>query len=99
MMDGSTFEGAKALSHRERDDAYFRLIYAKGDWRVIACKDNLQWIIQRAEKRRGQREWTGNSYCSTRKALTRLWHAKTGDVHGMIELSKMLSERIGGEGA
>ena len=58
-------------SHRERDDTYGKVIVQLGPrWRVITCKDGLQWILQRrsvAPPNTGT--WAGNSYSTTRDAL------------------------------
>jgi hypothetical protein len=58
-------------SHRERDDSYAKVIAQLGPrWRVITCKDGLQWILQRrsvAPPNTGT--WAGNSYSTTRDAL------------------------------
>lgn len=64
-------------SHRESDDGYRAIVVRFSDkWRVIVCKDHLQWIIQRSEGvRHGQRRWTGVHYCTTRDALLRLCRA------------------------
>lgn len=67
-------------SHRERDEHYLHVILRDGDWRVIVCKDNFQWILQRrtrAESTDGAR-WEARGYCRTREALVRLWAASTG---------------------
>jgi len=39
------------ISHRERDDAYLGTIVQFGPrWRLILCKDQMQWIIQKKER-------------------------------------------------
>ena len=39
-------------------------------WRIIECRDGLQWILQRrAGKRHGQPRWEGRCYCRTRDGL------------------------------
>jgi hypothetical protein len=43
---------ASLPSHREKDDAYPAIVVI-GDVRVIRCKDELQWIVQRKQGR----EW------------------------------------------
>ena len=53
-------------SHRETDETY-PVIAKVGKVRVINCKDNLQWIVQ---KRRGG-QWHGLSFCRTREVLIR----------------------------
>ena len=94
----ATLDEGAALdpSKRERDETYHGVILTKGNWRVIICKDGLQWILQKRAKEVAQSRWRGDSYSQTRKALTRLWHAKTGDYHGACHLSQTLPERIGG---
>lgn len=60
-------------SHRERGDNYIWLVVQLSpNWRVIQCKDHLQWIIQRRDgQRSGRARWTGRHYCLTREALLR----------------------------
>lgn len=64
-------------SHRERDDDYRDVVCILSDrWRVIVCRDGLQWIIQRRDGERfGQTRWTGIHYCTSREALIRLSRA------------------------
>jgi hypothetical protein len=56
----------------ESNDAYpnFRL---NGRWRVIECRDGLQWILQVRNRTEtvARDAWRGRSYCRTRKALIR----------------------------
>ena len=38
------------ISHRERDDAYIgTIVQFSRRWRLILCKDQLQWILQKKE--------------------------------------------------
>ena len=38
------------ISHRERDDAYIgTIIQFSPRWRLVLCKDQIQWIIQKKE--------------------------------------------------
>ncbi len=64
-------------SHRESDDNYARIVARlDDDWRVITCRDRLQWILQRRDGvRAGRARWAGVGYCRTRKALLRLCRA------------------------
>ena len=68
-------------SHRERDGNYHSVIFSKGDWRVIVCKDDLQWIIQRRTRAGSpdRARWQAYSYPTERDALVRLWSEVTGD--------------------
>ena len=56
------------LSVREKDSNYRSVIVRVDDkTRVISCKDNLQWIVQRYQ---GD-QWRGVSFCRTREVLIR----------------------------
>ncbi len=66
------------LDHRETADRYRGEIFRKSRFRVILCRDGIQWIIQRAGRVPGG-PWRGLHYCTTRKALSRLWEASTGE--------------------
>ena len=38
------------ISHRERDDAYIgTIVKFSPRWRLILCKDQVQWILQKKE--------------------------------------------------
>lgn len=54
-------------SHRERDEKYSAVVavLAPG-WRVILCKDGLQWIIQR---RAEGRDWRSLRFCASKSGL------------------------------
>ena len=83
-------------SHREEADNYHTVVFKTETHRVIPCRDGIQWILQRRKGlRHGQPRWASISYCTTRKALVRVWHAKTGDYNGAVKLGR-LPERIGG---
>jgi len=65
------------LGRRETADDYRAVIATLSDcWRVIVCRDALQWIVQRTDgERAGRARWTGVHYCQTRRALVRLCRA------------------------
>ena len=50
------------ISHRERDEAYLgAIVQFSPRWRLVLCKDQMQWIIQKKESsRRG--DWRGKLY-------------------------------------
>ena len=62
------------LVHKERDDEYCEVIVQLAPrWRVIVCKDYLQWIIQKRSAEPLHRgEWRGQSYVTSRNSLIRL---------------------------
>ncbi|MDB9766786.1 hypothetical protein OAB39_03625 [Amylibacter sp.] len=58
-------------SHRERDDSYSKVIIQPAPrWRIIECRNALQWIIQhRSSKLLNQGNWLGVSYLTSRNKL------------------------------
>jgi len=70
------------VSHRESDDAYQPVVVRLNkDWRVICCKDDLQWILQRRKgERRGGARFDARSYCRTREALIRVCREHAGEI-------------------
>jgi hypothetical protein len=60
--------GSRRISERHR-----RL---NDDWRIIDCKDSIQWLLQ---VRRGGR-WRGRSYCTTREGLRLYIRERAGEV-------------------
>ena len=86
-------------SHRERDNDY-RAVVARlnGSWRVIECKDRIQWILQCADgKRHGQTRWTGRSYCRTRQVLIRDSRTHAGEIDAIaLAILEALPDWIGG---
>lgn len=64
--------GLPATSCRESDDNYFAVLVALNTrWRVIACRDGIQWILQQRDATRSLHgaPWRGRSYFRTRDAL------------------------------
>ena len=58
-------------SHRERDDNYSKVIIQLAPrWRIIECRNALQWIIQhRSAKLLNRGHWLGVSYHTSRNKL------------------------------
>jgi len=57
------------ISHRERDDAYLgTIVQFSPRWRLVLCKDQMQWIIQKKESsRRG--DWRGLKYLTCKDSV------------------------------
>ena len=57
------------ISHRERDEAYLgTIVEFNPRWRLILCKDQMQWIIQKKESsRRG--DWRGLKYLTCKDSV------------------------------
>ena len=70
---------ASGVCNRESPNEYHSVVVITPKHRVIVCRDSIQWIIQR---KRGKSlvgdAWRSFGYCTTRKALKRLWAAETG---------------------
>jgi len=60
---------AKHISHRERDDAYIgTIVQFSPRWRLVLCKDQMQWIVQKKESsRRG--DWRGKHYLTCKDSV------------------------------
>lgn len=64
---------AMARSHHESDNEYRSIIaILNSHWRVIACKDDIQWIIQKSEKTSRGLLWRSWSYHRTNQSLKRV---------------------------
>ncbi|MCU9847315.1 hypothetical protein OEZ60_04790 [Defluviimonas sp. WL0024] len=80
--------------HRETADLYHGVIVRRDGFRVILCRDGIQWILQKRMapvRGRAAPRWRALGYFTTRAALVRLWHAKTGSA---CEELDALPERI-----
>ena len=71
------------LSRRESDAGYAGVLaWLNARWRVIVCRDGIQWILQR-HKRPGSvsgAQWTGEKYHRTRERLIRSCHALAREI-------------------
>ena len=57
------------ISHRERDDVYIgTIVQFNSRWRLIRCKNQIQWIIQRKESSH-LGYWRGRKYLTTQKSV------------------------------
>lgn len=58
---------------REESDRYPRVVVQLNEtWRVIVCRDQIQWILQkRSGIDKGEPRWRSLSYCCERSALVR----------------------------
>jgi hypothetical protein len=54
------------MSQMESADNYIGLVAEpNGTWRVIECRNRLQWVLPR------RNDWRGRAYCRTSQALRR----------------------------
>lgn len=58
-------------SHREEAENYFAVVARLNDkWRVIICRDGIQWILQRrAGFRQGLARWEARTFNRNRNGL------------------------------
>lgn len=74
---------ANLQAHRlaEADDRYPN-IRLNDRWRVIACRDGIQWILQARNRAEtvARDVWRGRSYCRTRGALIQCCDAYCGEI-------------------
>ena len=67
----------------ESDDSYPRVVaILNGQWRVIECRDRIQWFLQRRNRAKSvaKHAWRGRSYCRTREALIRCCNEHAGQI-------------------
>jgi hypothetical protein len=59
----------KVADLNESSDRYSRIVAIfNGKWRVIECRDHMQWILQSRDSIHASvGRWRGRSYCRTRK--------------------------------
>lgn len=83
------------IDRREASDTNSTEIYRLGDWRVIVCADDIQWILQARTRAGGPAgpRWEGRHFTRRRETLVRLWRALAGD-DGAVFLA-LLPERFG----
>jgi hypothetical protein len=82
--DNSSTESRPAGANRnESADGYDRVVAVLNHkWRVIECRDGIQWILQFRDRlqARATGTWQGRSYCRTSQALIRYTREHAGAV-------------------
>jgi hypothetical protein len=63
----------------EESDSYPAVASLNARWRIIACTNSIQWILQ---QRRGGDRWRGRYFYRTREALVRGAREHAGQVGG-----------------
>ena len=85
--------------HQETASTYLGFIVQLNEqWRVVVCKDGIQWILQRRDAQRaGRVRWTGASYHCGRKSLLRVSRTLCGRIApAAMAVLEALPEWIGG---
>ena len=72
----------RSACHQETANDYIGIVARLCDrYRVIVCKDRIQWILQRRDgERHGRSRWAGVGYFRTREALLRASRALCGRI-------------------
>lgn len=73
-------DAGESAASRESDQGYRAVVVVLSHrWRVIVCRDGLQWVLQRHDgQRHGRARWTGTRYFRTREALIAACRALCG---------------------
>jgi len=75
------FAAVAPVSHRESDGNYSSVVVRLNKvWRVICCKDDIQWILQFSKKSGHGTAWRGRSYSRRREPLIRLCAQHAGEI-------------------
>lgn len=83
VLDNRTIAASPTEGYfQETSDDYGRIIARlNNNWRVIACKDARQWILQRKDAQRsGRARWKATGYFLTKNALIRASRTFCGPV-------------------
>ncbi|BBZ96183.1 hypothetical protein BRDID11004_29100 [Bradyrhizobium diazoefficiens] len=81
------------MSNREASDDYNLVVAVLNEnWRIIECRDRIQWILQHRgspEKSRKD-DWRGRSYCRTAKVLRQRAYQHAGRIDALA-VERLLS--------
>ena len=94
-LDSIGKASSSRLACQETADEYANVVcYLNPECRVIRCRDNVQWILQRRKKGGAERPWRSVGYCTTRKAIIRLRASSCGPIaHETMAVLERLPER------
>jgi hypothetical protein len=86
-MTETAFADALARA-REESDTYPVVFHVNDRWRVIACRDGIQWIVQqRRGHRDGEPRWQGRSFCVERAGLLQVIEDACGPLSALTRAS------------
>ena len=79
-------DAPNAVSGHELSDGYSRVVtILNTKWRVIECRDRIQWILQSRDSLQPEVGlWRGRSYCLTKEALLRVCAARVDEIASII---------------
>ncbi|GHE95129.1 hypothetical protein GCM10016455_14600 [Aliiroseovarius zhejiangensis] len=75
------------LSVRETSDTYRAELFRMGKYRVIVCRQGLQWVLQKQRFKTSVlgAAWRNIGYCTTKEALIRLQQAYNAPQHPFMD--------------
>jgi hypothetical protein len=75
-------DAPKRVDRNESSDTYSEVVAVLNrKWRVIRCRDGIQWILQSRDSATAAKGvWRGSSYCRTKEALLRVCAAHAGEL-------------------
>jgi excisionase family DNA binding protein len=75
-------DAPKRVKRNESSDSYGDVVAVLiHKWRVIRCRDGIQWILQSRDSGTAAKGiWRGHSYCRTKEALLRVCTAHAGEL-------------------
>ena len=86
------------MSDAETADDYAGIVaFLNSDWRVVECRDQLQWVLQRRGSPKTSRrdDWRGRAHCRTAEALRRCTREHAGIIDpAALAVLFALPERI-----
>ena len=79
------------LSEQQQDYPYV-VVNIRTHFRLIECRDNIQWILQRRDK--SKERWRGISYFMFKKSMVRVFHENRLDTDLLKTLPKHFESRF-----
>lgn len=72
MIEDPMTKTTKGTDHREGSDYYAWIVAQFADgWRLIECRDGVQWILQKSRRNGGETRWYSRFHFRSKAGLTR----------------------------
>jgi hypothetical protein len=77
-----SLDAPKAVNRNESSDTYSDVVAVLNrKWRVIRCRDGIQWILQSRDSATAVKGiWRSRSYCRTKEVMLRVCAAHAGEL-------------------
>lgn len=87
QLDNRDVGPATKLNRQEKSDGYDKVVFHVDElWRVIVCKNGIQWILQKRKgSHDGRTAWRGIGFARSRDGLRRAIRLKIGDISPEVE--------------